>query len=98
MLMDDTPAPVLEPQPRNGKPFRIHFVNRGDEYWYNERMGFRRGHGPMLISWKCPFGVDGEPVLVGGEWRWQRVGITSKVSRRRPKRLEDRKRVIRRSA
>lgn len=71
--VDAVVMPRLEPQPRNGKPFRISFVNRGDEYWYNERLAWRHGYGPMLISWKCPFGVKGEPVFVDGEWRWRRA-------------------------
>lgn len=71
--VDAVVMPRIEPQPRNGKPFRIAFVNRGDEYWYNERLAYKHGRGPMLISWKCPFGVNGEPVLVDGVWRWRRV-------------------------
>lgn len=63
----------LSPQPKNGPPVRINFSNRGPEYWYNERLGWKRGHGPMLFEWKCPFGVDGEPVRVDGKWYWKRT-------------------------
>ena len=70
MLADIQP---IEPQP-DIKPFRIAFRNRGDEWWYNERRQFRKnGRGPMLMDWKCPFGVDGEPVLIDGKWFWQKV-------------------------
>lgn len=60
----------MEPQPRNGPPVRIAFTNRGQQYWYNERIGFRRGRGSMLFEWKCPFGLDGKPTLVEGVWYW----------------------------
>lgn len=64
----------IDPQPRNGKPFRIAFTNRGDEYWYNERLGWNTLRtNKMLFSWKCPFGADGEPVLVDGVWYWRKT-------------------------
>jgi hypothetical protein len=64
----------IEPQP-DMKPFQIDFQNRGPEYWYNERRLYReRGRGPMFISWKCPFGADGEPTFVDGAWYWKRTG------------------------
>lgn len=63
---------LITPQPRNGPPFRINFVNRGREYWYNERLAYRRGFGPMLFEWKCPFGVNGYPKLIDGLWYWVR--------------------------
>jgi hypothetical protein len=24
----------------------------------------------MLIEWKCPFGLNGEPKLIDGKWWW----------------------------
>lgn len=69
-----TDLPRIEPQP-DIKPFRIHFTNRGDEWWYNERRMWRkRGRGPMLMQWKCPFGENGEPVFVDGAWYWKPTG------------------------
>lgn len=62
----------LEPQPLNGKPFRLHFANRGPGWWYNERLGYPRYTNKMLISWKCPFGADGEPIRIGDTWYWKR--------------------------
>lgn len=64
---------VITPQPLNGKPFRIKFINRGPEYWFNESIGYRHGRGPMLFKWKCPFGVNGEPKLIDGVWYWVRT-------------------------
>lgn len=62
----------IEPQPRCGRPVRIAFSNRGPEYWYNERVAWRHGNGnQMLFEWKCPLGVNGEPVLVDGVWYWK---------------------------
>ncbi len=61
---------LIEPQPRKGTPFRIAFQNRGPEYWYNENSGWPRC-GRMLFEWKCPFGVNGEPVFVDGKWYWR---------------------------
>ena len=65
----------IEPQP-DMMPFRVHFANRGDEWWYNERRHFRQTGNPqhgMLKSWKCPFGVNGKPVCVDGIFYWQRT-------------------------
>lgn len=73
MISENADAIVITPAPRNGRPFRIAFVNRGPEYWYNERLGYRRGRGPMLFEWKCPFGVNGEPKLIDGVWHWARI-------------------------
>ena len=73
LAMPDDLIP-LSPQPRNGKPFRIAFANRGPEWWYNERLGWPRHTNRMLVSWRCPFGADGEPVRVYGVWYWRRRG------------------------
>lgn len=64
----------LSPQPKHGKPYRIDFVNRGPEYWYQERTAYiqsRGRRGPMFMSWRCPYGADGEPELVDGIWVWK---------------------------
>lgn len=64
----------IEPQP-DMMPFRISFSNRGPEYWYNERRRFRQcGRGPMLMSWKCPFGEAGKPVRIDGVFYWEPTG------------------------
>lgn len=64
---------LMKPQPRNGPPFRIAFVNRGPEYWYNERLAWsRHGNPPMLFEWKCPFGKVGKPVFLNGAWYWEK--------------------------
>jgi hypothetical protein len=62
----------IEPQPKRGAPFRISFSNRSPAYWYNEQLSWPRGNH-MLFEWKCPFGVNGEPVLVDGTWYWRRT-------------------------
>lgn len=64
---------LMEPQPKCGAPFRIHFTNRGPEYWYNERRAYRdRRRGDMLFEWKCPFGSAGRPQYLDGVWYWVR--------------------------
>lgn len=62
---------LIEPQPKNGKPFRFAegTQGQGKDIWFNERIGYRNGHGPMLFSWKCPI-VGGEPRLIDGKWFW----------------------------
>lgn len=61
---------LIHPQPKKGKPFRIAFINRGDEYWYNENSAFPRRSGRMLFVWRCPYGVRGEPRLIDNLWYW----------------------------
>lgn len=58
----------LHPQPRNGPPFQLNGSDPRD--WFNENLGFRRGRLPMLFSWRCPFGIDGEPKKIDGVWCW----------------------------
>lgn len=77
MQIDETllsdPIP-LSPQPRLGKPYRMNFANRGPEWWFQESVTYRESRGRrgnMFVSWKCPYGVDGEPVNIDGVWFWQ---------------------------
>jgi hypothetical protein len=66
---------AIIPAPLNGKPFRINFVNRGREYWYNENASMKISGSPMLFEWKCPFGIHGEPELIDGVWFWLRTHL-----------------------
>lgn len=62
---------ALKPQPKNGPPFQVQGADPRD--WFNERLHYPRGPGPMLFSWRCPFGVNGKPVRVEGVWYWSKT-------------------------
>ncbi len=70
----------IEPQPLNGRPFRIASLTIEPDVWFNEHIRWP-WTGRMLFMWKCPLGPDAEPVRVDGVWYWRRVAGNGEVQR-----------------